>query len=721
MRIYEMTATFGKLEHETLTLKPGLNIIEAPNEWGKSTWCAFLMAMFYGVDTRAKTTRTALSEKEHYAPWSGAPMSGRIRLDWNGKDITIQRSTRGRIPLGEFSAYETESGLPVPQLNAGNCGEILLGAEQSVFKRSGFVKLTDLPVTRDDALRRRLNALVTTGDESGDGEKLARDLKSLQNKCRYNKTGLLPQAEAELKELSTSLQEVRDLQAQSERISHQTEEENENLWCLQNHLTHLGNREASQDAARVRQAQLEREKAEKELSEARDACRGLPPLETIQGKKEKIQNLSFEKEQLLEQEQAQSGDSAAPQPPAAFAGLTATEALETARSDAKLSEFLQLNILILWILMAVCAFAGAILLFALHKIPGALLCLALTGGLLACGFFYQKARKEKLAGLQNKYGSSDPEKWIAEADLYMRTVQVHGEKLNRARILREERNARLEYLKKRMGELCGDRSAAETLEKLNSWEQMLLSLSQKEKQLQQAKAHLGDVMAMAKKTRKTDQEDGLFYSEEETKQRILASQKRKQELISRIGQYQGRMESLGTEAQLLRKQEQLETRIRKLEDFYEALAIAQSHLEEAAAELQRRFAPRITRRTQELMSRMTGGKYEKLTLQEDFSLQVGTQQEDTLHSVLWRSEGTMDQLYLSLRLAVAEALTPEAPLILDDALVRFDQNRLERALDILLEEEEHKQVILFTCQSREGEYLPQALTRKEGTENTISM
>ena len=36
MKIYSMTATFGKLEHETLTLEPGLNVIEAPNEWGKS-------------------------------------------------------------------------------------------------------------------------------------------------------------------------------------------------------------------------------------------------------------------------------------------------------------------------------------------------------------------------------------------------------------------------------------------------------------------------------------------------------------------------------------------------------------------------------------------------------------------------------------------------------------------------------------------------------------
>ena len=64
MRIYKMRATFGKLEDRVLELKPGLNVIEAPNEWGKSTWCAFLVTMLYGIETRARTTQAALAEKE---------------------------------------------------------------------------------------------------------------------------------------------------------------------------------------------------------------------------------------------------------------------------------------------------------------------------------------------------------------------------------------------------------------------------------------------------------------------------------------------------------------------------------------------------------------------------------------------------------------------------------------------------------------------------------
>ena len=205
MKIYSMTATFGKLEHATLELKPGLNIIEAPNEWGKSTWCAFLIAMLYGIDTSARTTKTTLADKERYAPWSGSPMSGSIDLNWNGRDITIQRRTKGRLIFGEFSAFETDTGIQVPELTAANCGQMLLGVERAVFARAGFLKLTDLPVTQDDALRRRLNSLVTTGDESGAGDKLASKLKDLKNKVRYNRSGLLPQAEEQREQLQQRL------------------------------------------------------------------------------------------------------------------------------------------------------------------------------------------------------------------------------------------------------------------------------------------------------------------------------------------------------------------------------------------------------------------------------------------------------------------------------------------------------------------------------------
>ena len=214
MKIISMTATFGKLDNETLHLQEGLNVLTAPNEWGKSTWCAFLCAMLYGIDTRERSKADQLADKEKYMPWSGKPMEGTLRLLHEGRDITIQRRTRGRVPMGEFLAWETQTGLTVRELNGDNCGQTLLGVEKSVFLRTGFLRFTDLPVKADDALRRRLNALVTTGDESGSADRLGQKLKELKNRCRHNQTGLIPECQAEIRDAQQKLWEVQDLQKQ---------------------------------------------------------------------------------------------------------------------------------------------------------------------------------------------------------------------------------------------------------------------------------------------------------------------------------------------------------------------------------------------------------------------------------------------------------------------------------------------------------------------------
>ena len=60
--------------------------------------------------------------------------------------------------------------------------------------------------------------------------------------------------------------------------------------------------------------------------------------------------------------------------------------------------------------------------------------------------------------------------------------------------------------------------------------------------------------------------------------------------------------------------------------------------------------------------------------------------------------GTAEQMYLALRLAMSHQLLPgDVPLILDDALVNFDETRAEAAIKLLKAEAETRQVILFTC------------------------
>ena len=102
MEIQEMRATFGKLQDQTLSLKPGLNCIYAPNESGKSTWSHFLRIMLYGLSTRE---RGDLADNNRFAPWSGAAMRGQLQVaDGNGTSLTLSRDTRrANAPMGQFA------------------------------------------------------------------------------------------------------------------------------------------------------------------------------------------------------------------------------------------------------------------------------------------------------------------------------------------------------------------------------------------------------------------------------------------------------------------------------------------------------------------------------------------------------------------------------------------------------------------------------------------
>ena len=704
MRIYKMTATFGKLEHETLELKPGLNIITAPNEWGKSTWCAFLVAMLYGLDTRAKTTKNALADKERYAPWSGAPMAGRIDLNWKGRDITIERRTKRRIPLGEFQAYETASGLPVAELTAANCGQMLLGVEQTVFRRAGFIKHADLPVTQDEALRRRLNALVTTGDDSGAADRLAASLKDLKNRCRYNRSGLLPQAEAERDALEEKITELESLDTQCKKLRMRLDEVKDWLRQLHNHQQALAYAKMEADAARVAQARDAMEQTEQELRTLEGACAKLPPREEADLKTRELKAFREQWNDIQMEVRTAPAEPQQPQLPNPFTGLSAQAAREMVHSDAKtytaITSTKTPNVLIFVGLFGLLAAGGLIYLMAYVFAAVA----GLAGlAAFAWGIYEKISMKKQTRALLEKYGDGDWQHWGDPIAEYEQKLEVYKDALKEYQDISSDLEVRLMVLRKKKESLCGLQEPDELLE---FWQQTLAQWDayyNARREALRAKSHFETLSAMVKPVEKPTMEDNLTHSETDTARLLSDCQVEQQRLQNRLGQYQGRMEVLGDRDEMLRQLKRINERIVKLEDTYAALLIAQETLTAARAELQRRFAPRITQRAQKLLSRMTGGRYHSLTMSEDFSLQAGAGEEDTVHDAMWRSDGTVDQLYLALRLAVAEELTPEAPLILDDALVRFDDKRMKAAVGILKEMAKDKQVICFTCQGREAD------------------
>ena len=712
MTIYEMTATFGKLEHAVLTLKPGLNIIEAPNEWGKSTWCAFLIAMLYGIDTRERTKQDSLADKERYAPWSGSPMSGRIDLCWEGRDITIERSTRGRGVFGQFRAYETATGLDIPELTAANCGQTLLGVEKSVFTRAGFLRLTDLPVTQDESLRRRLNALVTTGDESGASDVLAQKLRDLKNQCRSNRAnGLIPKAEYQREELEDKLRQIQQLREQSQRIQLRQESLGKHIQNLENHQTALEYAATQDHVQKAAAARLQLEQVASQIQQLKAQCAGIPSAEDLLQKLSRLQQLREQKEALQMQAQMRPAAPVAPVPPSPFLGCTGEQAIKQAQADAAAYEACEKakKKHVIWpILAGIALVLTSILALAANmRIPGLIL-LVLGIGCLLIGVVHWNVEKRKHTEAQilrerllERYRPWVPSQWEDAARQYVQAQLRYEEAMaaysNEGTLLQEQ-------LKNLNGHLLDLTEGASYIQREQEWKTSL----------EQHKA-LADAIREQRRMEElirsfdTDREqprqpafpDTLTFTQPETARLLSDAEFEKHQLQLKLGHCQGQIEALGLEAPLRQQLDAVNSRLARLEDTYAALEIAQTTLQEASKELQRRFAPRISRRAQELFGVLTGSRYDRLSLGEDLSLRAGAQGEDTLHGALWRSDGTVDQLYLALRLAVAEELTPDAPLILDDVLVRFDDTRLASAMQILQMCAENKQVILFTCQSRE--------------------
>ena len=620
MKIISMTATFGKLDNETIRLQEGLNVLTAPNEWGKSTWCAFLCAMLYGIDTRERSKADQLADKEKYMPWSGKPMEGTLRLLHEGRDITIQRRTRGRVPMGEFLAWETQTGLTVRELNGDNCGQTLLGVEKSVFLRTGFLRFADLPVKADEALRRRLNALVTTGDESGSADLLGRKLRELKNRCRYNSTGLIPECQTQIRETQQKLWEAQDLQKQYQLLKTQADDQSARLEALENHREHLDWQEVQSDSRRV--------------EDARTAVRTAVLLEKALEDRftEKQDRASVEAKIRQGQARLDEVELYVEEPPDGSMGI-----LLTAMLGAML-------------------FVVALLMTDRRLL---LPCLLLSFGLLfASVLLYGRQRRQWL--------------WY--------------------NIEKTRRQGKYDELVKF----------------LDSWRGQLKLLDELEKAREnatRAQAHLEDLEAMARSAQEPGTPDELTLTREETMRAIGEVTAQLTRSRTKLAQLEGQMEHLPDEEQLQQKLSQCRHRLVELEKTSQAIGYAQNALEEAMQELQRRFAPRITRRAGALLGSLTGGAYDRISISEDLSILAARSGEGGLRTAQWRSEGTMDQMYLALRLAVWEELSPRSPMVLDDALIRFDQTRMERAMDVLSALGKKQQIILFTCQNREKEYL----------------
>lgn len=633
MMIKKLDATFGKLEGESLELHDGLNVISAPNESGKSTWCAFVRAMLYGVDSSERQKAGFLPDKMRFAPWSGSAMQGSMQLESGGRDITITRTTKtASAPMREFSAVYTGTSVPVEGLNGNNAGELLTGVSRDVFRRSAFVEQGKVAVTHSAELEKRISAIVSSGDEDCSFTEADGRLRQWQRKRRFNRHGRLPELEDELSHKKQLLAELSDAAQQRENMS-----------------------------AELERAKQECERIEAEVIESRKVVRK-EALSSLQGVRNEV-NAATERH-----------DKAAERRDGCRAALCACAIGERKPEEAKAEVKTDLE--------------NAMKLKERSERKSspvlAIILMILCGALVAAGFL--------LPDLMIHAFIAAAVALAAGIALFVRASRRKTENYEAAK-------QRRKILAKYKAESEADIAAS-----IDEY----LELYKNYAEAQRAEKESAEALAVVRRRQEQAESKTLTQldftggdNQAAQLSRSLAEARAKCSRISaQMAEHSGRLAAMGDPLVLGSEISRMEAEYAEISAEYDAIALAIDTMRKADEDIQSRFSPALGKLAAEYMQFVTDGKYDGVMLDRDFSAAVHEAGGSVPRNAEYLSAGTLDLMYLAVRLAVCSLALPESancPLIIDDALVNFDADRRRQAMALLEKIAQERQVILFAC------------------------
>ncbi len=722
MRIKELYATFGSLDNRQLSLKDGLNIVHGRNEAGKSTWGAFIRAMLYGISTREKAKSGYIPDKERYLPWNGNPMYGKCTLLSGGDEISIER-TSGKS--GVFSKVEAKN---LSRGGSAPTGEELCGIARGVYDRCAFIGQAKLNVDRDADTEKKILSLASSGEETVSAREVILRLEKSQRLIRSPRgLGTLCDLEKEITKKTADIEYAKstadELAQTEESLAVYTSEEKKLLRSIEiaraeekkgARLISLRAQEELREAEeKIRKYDNYPTKADYELFSADVATLNRLYL-SAQAIKASLETDQLEYENALKEI---SGSHA-------FGGMNLALARERAATDTERLEKSRRRKLSPAGILSICAAfllaGGSFAMCRSGNIPvsaaGAVssFCFAVVGCILILTAGKRELR-ECINEMISRYGGADSETieqaLIAYSTALSRVDDALGQ-VTEKREAQSELSGKLEFSQKAVTEMLlrFGINATSADEGGNIMKAMAEERETACTALREAR-----IRAEAITSAHPDSDDTIEYTEAEIPALSLA------ELISAAEEKATVRKNLELTLAALRERlfgfdisraeselDVMRGKEKNLTRSFDAFSLAIKYLGEAETELSERFSPEVEKRTAEIFCSLTGGSFEVVRIRNrDFDMDVATGIASARRDGLFLSRGTLDELYFSLRLALCELILPEEsspPIVLDDAFVNFDDERLSRALVLLKELSKKRQIILFSCHEREAAF-----------------
>ncbi len=683
--------SFGKFKDYQVELKEGINTIFGENEMGKSTICAFILAMFYDFTEKGKGIRDDL--RTRYLPWSGEPMSGTVYFSHNKKNYILKRRMAKTVRGAKVTLLDGDTWEEISDERKESPGEFFFGVPYDSFFKTIYISQLAVPFERGkkDELFERLSNINQSGDEDISYRKTLTTLeKQMTELISVSGTGgRIVRLKAETEELKRKLFKAEEIENEykSAALSATVAEKNKESLILKREA--LKNERAlaekhekfllaKADFERFKQLTEEKERKEKELSESYER------LSAVRQKNEKmslLEGVSRESVELLESlserkvilehrflELTEKREKIE----------TELSSLEKANKPALMSVLTGAASLV-FVLSAVLSFFAS----AAYGI------LAVFGvALLILSF---KLRKNK-AAFEKKY--EEIEKLKTELEEESEIIKEEEEiKKKIEDILERTESVSLVDL---MNKLAEKNAAAE---RIKSCEVEYKLIKESLELILPEFYKLSQTVDLDEADKEDDNYSGANSEEIDKKlsslnEELLVCEKKLAEAKTnmRIIAEADRLTYSEIANQISANEEQIE----ELLKVYKATEVALQLIRESYEELKSGFAPELIKHVKEAVLFLTDGKYSDVRISDDYKLTV--MENDEIVSAEYLSGGTYDVLYLSLRFGLLKVLFEgKIPfLMLDDAFLQLDSNRALKAAEYI-KKENPEQVIYFTC------------------------
>lgn len=690
---------YGNLENKEINLDKKINIIHGANESGKSTMLSYIVNSFYGI-SKTKDGKD-ISDYDKYKPWNNNEFSGRISYELdNGEQYEVFRDFNKKNPkIYNKNLEDITDKFEIDKKEGSKFFLEQTGIDKQMYT-STVVSMQEevrLDDKNQNMLIQKIANLAGTGEDNVSYKKA---LTKLQNKIRdeigTNKTSQKPIniLNNQIEEINKKIEEIKPNINKKYEIDNQKDLINENLKNLeikkeileeinkknQNKLDYLKEKNIKEISKKDNEGHIE--KLKKEANTVKEEQMKLE--KTVNDLNKKLEENKVEQSRI-EQELNKENEQ--------------TENIENSKNIKSSKNTIYIIFLIVFIALGILGVA----LFKNYLVTIVLGILALIDIIL---LITKKIKVNRIIKEENKLSETKKKEHIRDLEEEKEYILKEIDKISKE--LKEEESNQKEIASKNsmlQGQIILLEKTNTSLEnELNSIKEKLekLQSNNEEELLAQYNGKM-DREKLLQIINSIDIEPQLKNVETQINNEKIKLKGLEIEENTVIPQIDAMVE---LEETLQAKKEEYNN-LKNQEDI---INITIENLEQAYEEMKTTITPKFTENLSKNIEEISNGKYSKVTINDESGMVVENNRGEYINANNL-STGTIDQLYLSLRLSMIEDLSKESlPIILDETFAYFDNTRLENAIKYLIkltqgENIKNHQVIIFTCTNREKEIL----------------